>query len=183
MKKGWYALFFSLFSAACVPRYPPPPLLPASVLQIYNPDQAQDWLENNLKYTPDPELHGQKDFWASCALTYHLKAGDCEDYAICAAALLSGDVDKGYIISLGYFDKKGGHAVFAYQYHGRWGIISNIKSEFRRPYFFSLHQAVLDSLRDKYDKYEVFDYSTANIFAGNENLEDKMKLVGKFYLK
>jgi len=186
MKQGIYVLFFSAFSTACAPRYQMPPMLPISILQISNPDQTQQWLEdkNNLTYKRDPDLHGE-DFWAPCALTYALGGGDCEDYAICAAALLEGDIEKGYIVSAEHPDRDSAHAVFAYKFHGWWGINSNNETEFRRPYFLTEHQAITDSLRGKYTEYTIYDYSGVNIFIGNEDLEDKIKKrkIGTYLLK
>src|SRR3989344_4313182 len=150
MKKGLYAAFFSALINACAPRYAPPPDLPSAVKQINKPEEAQQWLETVITYKHDSELYGQKDFWAPCALTYQLRAGDCEDYAICAAALLEGDIEQGYLI---YIDNPGerdkdnpdkpesAHAVFAYRIHNQWGILSNNHSEYRQPVYSSLEGA------------------------------------------
>ena len=183
MKRGLYALFFPILSAACAPRYVPPPDLPSSIIQISNPDEAQQWLETVLTYKRDPVLHEKKDFWAPCALTYALRGGDCEDYAICAAALLEGDIEKGYIVYVDHRDRDRAHAVFAYKYHGWWGINSNNESEFRRPYFTTEHRAIADSLGNKYTDYKLYDYTGVNIFTGNEDLETKMKPIGTYSLK
>lgn len=183
MTRGLYAALFSVLSTACAPRYAPPPDLPSSIVQISNPDQAQQWLDNVLTYKRDPVLHGQRDFWAPCALTYYLGGGDCEDYAICAAALLEGDLEKGYIVYVDNPDKDRAHAVFAYHFQGRWGINSNNETEFRRPYFSTLHQAVVDSLGGKYTEYSIYDYTGVNIFTGNEDLKPKMRKIGEYKLK
>lgn len=183
MKRGLYAALFAAVATGCASRYTPPPNLPASIIQISNPDQAQEWLENVLTYKRDPDLYAQSDFWAPCALTYYLGGGDCEDYAICAAALLEGDIIKGYIVYVDHPDKKRAHAVFVYNYRGQWGINSNNESEFRRPYFQTEHQAIVDSLRGKYTEYTLYDYAGVNIFTGNEDLEPKVRKVGTYKLK
>lgn len=182
MKRGWYALFFSLFSTACAPRYAMPPPLPDSVLQIHNPDQAQDWLKHHLKYKRDKIQYGD-DFWAPCALTYALGGGDCEDYAICAAAIQAGDIEAGYIAYVDHPDKDSAHAVLVYKYHGLWGINSNNDTEFRRPYFQTAHQAIVDSLKGKYTEYTLYDYAGVNIFTGNEDLESEMREIGEYQIK
>ena len=80
-------------------------------------------------------------------------------------------------------DRDRAHAVFAYKYHGWWGINSNNESEFRRPYFATEHQAIADSLGNKYTDYKLYDYTGVNIFTGNEDLETKMKPIGTYSLK
>ncbi|GEM_PF-5173493 len=189
MKKGLYAAFFSVLVNACAPRYAPPPDLPSSVKQISKPQEAQQWLETVLSYKRDPLLYGEPDFWAPCALTYQLKAGDCEDYAICAAALLEGDIQQGYFI---YVDKpeafKGeekdsAHAVFAYQLNDRWGIVSNNLSEFRQPLYSSLEGALKNSLSYRYSRYIIYDYSGVDMINGNKSLEPQMKEIREGSLK
>ena len=192
MKKGLYAVLFAAVANACAPRYAPPPDLPSSVKQISKPEEAQAWLENVLTYKRDPVLYGQDDFWAPCALTYKLRAGDCEDYAICAATLMDNDISQGYII---YIDNPGkkdaddpdkpesAHAVFAYKMNNKWGILSNGHSEYRPPEFSSLHEALRDSLSYRYSRYVIYDYAGVDIVNGNESLESKMKEVGEGSLK
>ncbi|HLD39763.1 MAG TPA: transglutaminase-like domain-containing protein [Candidatus Nanoarchaeia archaeon] len=184
MKKALYTAFFSALVNACIPRYAPPPDLPSSVKQINKPEEAQQWLETVLTYKHDSELYGQSDFWAPCALTYQLRAGDCEDYAICAAALLNRDIQEGYLIYIdnpGKKDKDGkpdsGHAVFAYKMNDKWGILSNGHSEYRLPEFSNLHAALHDALSYRYSRYIVYDYSGVDLINGNTNLESKMKQI------
>ncbi len=183
MKKKVYAALFSALFTGCAPRYAPPPDLPSSITQISTPQETQQWLETVLTYKRDPILHGKRDFWAPCALTYQLKGGDCEDYAICAAALLDGNVEQGYIIYIENPDSESAHAVFAYSIDGQWGINSNNHSEFRQPEYESLHKALLSSLSGKYSKYIIYDYSNVDIVNGNKDLESKMKKVREYFPK
>ncbi|MDP3698662.1 MAG: hypothetical protein Q8R47_03675 [Nanoarchaeota archaeon] len=192
MKKGLYAALFSATLASCAPRYAPPPDLPSSIKQISKPQEAQQWLENVLIYKRDPVLYGEPDFWAPCALTYQLKAGDCEDYAICAAALLDKDIQQGYLIYIDNPSKKdynnpdkpeSAHAMFAYRLHNKWGILSNNHSEFRLPEYSTLRSAVQNSLGRKYSRYVIYDYSGVDMINGNKDLEPEMKEVGQGTLK
>lgn len=190
MKKSLYAAFFSALINACAPRYAPPTDLPSSVRQINKPEEAQQWLEQVLTYKRDPVLYGEADFWAPCALTYQLKAGDCEDYAICAAALLEGDIKQGYLIYIdnpGKFNDDGepesAHAVFAYLMHNQWGILSNNHSEFRQPVYATLHDAVQNSLGRNYSRFVIYDYSGVDMINGNKDLEPMMKQIEEGWLK
>ncbi|MEK6939390.1 MAG: transglutaminase-like domain-containing protein [Nanoarchaeota archaeon] len=178
MKRGLYAALLSATLTSCAPRYAPPPDLPSSVKQISRPEEAQQWLEAVLTYEHDDKLYGEDDFWAPCALTYQLKKGDCEDYAICAAALLDNDIQQGYLIVIykpprPENDKTpdSAHAVFAYKVNDRWGILSNGRSEYRAPTFSTLYEALRDSLSYRYNRYEIYDYSGVDIVNGNSSLE------------
>lgn len=156
--------------------------------QISEPQKAKEWLLR-LLYEEDKVVHHTGDFWASCALTYQNRAGDCEDYAICAAALLQGDIDEGYIITFHDPIKvgSGGHALLAYKQGEKWGTISNSNNEFRHPLFPSLDDVVQDvnvskKMEDKYQVYKVFDYSGLNIFSSTENLKYEMTELGAYEL-
>lgn len=177
-KRGLVAYFSALFSAACSPNYIPPPNLPSSVTQISTPHETKEWLQEVLTYKYDEELYKVDDFWAPCALTYKNKAGDCDDYAICAAALLQGDVEQGYIVTIS--NDTDGHAGFLYRLQGKWGVISNNKKEYREPEFSSFHAAVYSSFGERYNKYSIYDYSGVDIVNGFENLEEKLTPIGKY---
>ena len=183
MKKGVCVALVSAFLSSCPQHYQPPPTLPSSIVEIRKPDEVRQWLDTVLSYKHDDKLYGEQDFWASCGLTYQNKAGDCEDYAICAAALLEGDVEKGYVITLEDTVNKKGHAVFAYQLDSKWGVISNQPKEFRGPSFATLHEAVMDinAARDRSERfrqYSVLDYSGVDLVSGFSSLESKMKNLG-----
>src|SRR3989344_7470829 len=182
MKKKLYATLFSFLVTACAPRYPVPPTLPTSVTQISTPQETQKWLENknNITYRFDPQMFGEEDFWAPCALTYALKAGDCEDYAICAAALLQDNVQEGFIIYLDHPTNKSAHAVFAYKFNGYWVINSNIDTEFRSPQYSSLVEALQNSVGANYSVYTIFGYEGVDLINGNESIEKKMDKLGKY---
>ena len=128
-------------------------------------------------------MYRKRDFWAPCALTYKLKQGDCEDYAICAAAILDRDVEEGYIITTYDSKTNSAHAVFAFRLHGKWGMISNNESEFRNPRYESLHGVLLSSFSEKYTEYFIYDYQGIDLINGNEDLESKMKQVGNHPLE
>ncbi len=183
MERGLGAAIFSVATMSCAPRYAPPPTLPSSVTQISTAQEAQQWLDTVLTYQRDPILHGKKDFWAPCALTYALRKGDCEDYAICAAALLENDIDEGYIIYISHPDRESAHAVFAYNMNGYWGINSNDRDQYRAPQFLSLHEAVRDSLSKNYSEYVIYSYQGVDLINGNQDLETKMKALGRYSLK
>lgn len=175
------ALFYAAIGS-CTPIYTPPPTLPSSIKQISAPVEAQKWLETVLTYEHDPVLYGEADFWAPCALTYQRKKGDCEDYAICAAAILREDVEGGFIITVENTKDKKGHAVFAYRLGGKWGMVSNNKEEFRKPEYPSLYEVVLSSFAGKYTEYRIYDYNGVDLINGNEDLEPSLKQIGHYQL-
>ncbi|MEK6809436.1 MAG: transglutaminase-like domain-containing protein [Nanoarchaeota archaeon] len=178
------ALFYATFGN-CSPNYAPPPTLDSSIKQINTPEETQQWLETVLTYESDKFLYGKEDFWAPCGLTYQHKKGDCEDYAICAAAILREDIDLGYIITVYNSDslKREAHAVFAYRLNGKWGIISNDKNQFRSPKYQSLPKVLLDSIDEKYTEYMVYDYGGLDLVDGKGNLGPKMKEIGRYRLR
>ena len=178
-----YAALFSALINSCAPRYAPPPDLPSSVKQIRTPEETQQWLENVLTYNRDPILYGKPDFWAPCGLTYSLKQGDCEDYAICAAAILDHDIEQGYIVTVYNAEPKRAHAVFVFQLHGKWGMLSNDKSQYRPATFATLEDVVIDSLKEDYQEYSVYDYTGIDITDGDQNLKLKMSLVWEHRLR
>ena len=170
-------------------------MLPSVVAEINTPEEVRKWLDTVLTYKYDEELYKRDGFWASCGLTYLNKAGDCEDYAICAAALLQGDVEKGYIVILSdriASEEDGAHAVFAYHLNQKWGIISNHTGEFgefRQPIFNTLHEALVsinftrDQPRGRFRSYTIRDYSGVDLVNGNDNLISKIKEIeeGSFF--
>lgn len=175
------ALFYATMGN-CALSYIPPADLHSSIKEISAPTETQQWLEAVLSYESDNVLYGKNDFWAPCALTYQNQKGDCEDYAICAAAILREDVEEGYIIAAANPITKSGHAVFAYRLGGEWGIVSNNTMEFRKPNYQSLQDVILDSLGGGYIEYYVFDYEEVNLVEGNEDLKSKLKPIGYFPL-
>ena len=182
MKKGVCVALFSTLSASCAPKYVPPPTLPLSIAEINTPSEARKWLKTVLTYKHDEELYGD-DFWAPCGLTYPNRAGDCDDYAICAAALLQGDVEKGYIVYLygRLIDGDGSHAVFVYQLNQKWGSISNQSpDEFRLPNYNTVDD-VLRSINftsdhpgGRFRRYKLLDYSGVDLVNGSDDLESKL---------
>ena len=173
-----------VYALGCGPRYAVPPALPASATHVSNPTEAQRLLQTTIATKTDLELYDEERFLAPCDLTYELKAGDRGDYAICAAALLDGDVEQGYIVSLNKEQTEAAHTVFASKYRGFWGVNSAADAEYRSNHFFTLPEAIADSVgRGKYASFTVYDYKGVNISKGNENLEGKLKKVGTFRLK
>jgi len=140
-------------------------------------EEAQQWLAANIVYERDPVLYGVEDFWAPCGLTNNLAAGDCEDYAICAAVLLADNIDRGYLVYLKSSDSKKAHVVFIYKVQEHWGINSNNQSEFRLPYFSTMQSALQDSLGEEYNDYVVYDYSKVDLIGGNDDLKQKLKRI------
>ncbi len=196
MIKRFSAAYLSTIMSACVPHYIPPPTLQASAVEINTPEIANEWLKNVLTYRSDMLLYGKSDFWASCTLTYQNRAGDCEDFSICAAVLLEGDIEKGYFVlmynplSNKKDEEKGikGHAVFAYKSGGRWGVISNQGREFRTPLFASLEYVVQDINdiklpEERYTQYYVIDYDGADLLSYGGDLNSRMKTVGEGHIR
>lgn len=43
---------------------------------------AKRWVTNNIRYTPDSEVHGWDDYWQTPYQTLRLGTGDCEDMTV-----------------------------------------------------------------------------------------------------
>lgn len=180
--------------------------LPYEIDEIKTPVQARRWLDENLTREKDPVLYNADDFYAPCGLAYQKGKGDCEDYAICAAALLQGDVQQSYLAVLGnwegneYIAERGSwyavnpstdlHAVYVYQVDGKWGLIGVKHSEFEEP-IFATPEEVLGFRYNSYrynlnfHEYILFDHSGLDLVNGNQNLEEKItkKVVRKGWVK
>ena len=176
-------LFISqLAGLGCTPKP-----LSESIDEIDKPDNAEEWLQDNISYLSDQFNYGKEDLWASCNLTYQGKAGDCEDFAICAAALLQDDVEKGYLIDLTRGHGLPGHMIFAYQKNSRWNVFSD--DHLYQTSSPTLSQLILDF--DKLTKTDIFlyqptyvafkgfyvsDYSGVNLIHNN-NIRKEVRVI------
>ena len=182
MKRNFSMALFYAALGSCTPVYIPPPTLSSSIKQISTPAETQQWLNTVLAYESDPTQYDKEDFWAPCGLTYNSRKGDCEDYAICAATILREDVEEGYIIVINNPKEENAHAVFAYRMDGKWGAVSNNPSEFSQPEYLSLHGLLISYFSKDYTEYRIYNYEGIDLIDGNENLEVKLKLKGKYVL-
>ncbi len=187
MKKVLLAASLSVMASGCVQGYIPPPNLPASIQQVSTPMEARRWLEETLTYKRDINLYHQSDYWASCGQTYKNRGGDCEDYAICAAALLRDNVEDGYIVELYTPGKVEAHAIYVYQLHGRWGAISNQRMEYSQQKYLSIHELMLrintlPSGDKRYGRYNLRSYEGVDLLNHQGDLDNVLPKKGDYSL-
>ncbi len=105
----------------------------ALALQLSSPKAIAQWMKKNLDFKEDQAIFGTEDYWQSAQEILKRKAGDCEDYAILAKALLDELGMESYVISfygpndyahtIVLFKDKGGYNVMnedrLYHYHSK----------------------------------------------------------------
>lgn len=152
---------------------------------IKTPREAQDYCSYYLRYQYDKELYGSEDYWATFNLTHKNRAGDCDDGALAAAALLQ---DNGYeplILSMSSYSE--GHAVYLYKKDGKYGSIGINSTDYHEPKFDSLDSLVntfRPTLFKKYEYYYVINVNDClkqgdNIIDSSKDLSYIDSLVGK----
>ncbi len=122
---------------------------------VKTPEEAQEFLSCCMTYQDDKDNYDVAEYFASPAQTFKRKSGDCEDYAILAAALLK---DNGYPPPVLIVDQLNvyRHAVFIYQREGKYGVISNSSLEFCLPVRKDLND-VVRGLNCEYSRYQIVD--------------------------
>ena len=155
--------------------------LPHEIDEIKTPLQARRWLDENLSRGEDSVLYNTNDFFAPCGLTYQKGKGDCDDYAICAAALLQGDVQQSYfaILLTNRDEESRGHLAYVYQLNNRWGVIGAKPSEFDEPFAATPEKALWYRYNfSHYDidfhQYILLDHSGLDLLNGNQDLKEKI---------
>lgn len=94
---------------------------------LRNTKDISKWMRKNIEYESDYEVHG-KDYWQTPRETVILGAGDCEDAAFLAQALLRQiDIDSN-VISIQFKKRNGeksGHAICVFPSHNPRKYFSN----------------------------------------------------------
>ena len=88
--------------------------------RLRSPEEISRWLKNNIVYKKDWELHGKYDYWQTPKETIILGAGDCEDFAFLAQALLKKIGINSSVIAI-YFKEENkilGHAICIFPKNG-----------------------------------------------------------------
>ena len=135
---------------------------------ISSPDEARDFMSHNFSYKSDKENYGRDDFWSSFRNSYEKGGGDCEDYAIAYASLLSDDAYPPVILVME--GKKKGHTVFVYQENNLYGSIGVGSSDWTEPKFKSINELVR-SLGD----YHIFSLVNLNNFGKDGDFIDTVE--------
>jgi len=106
---------------------------------INTPENLEKWMHQNIRYERD--RYGD-NYWQAPHETLAKKAGDCEDYAFLAQALLSEIGIPSKVISIQYkegYEKKG-HAICVFDYNGAYRFFSD--SVLKESSAFSIEQLV-----------------------------------------
>ena len=93
------------------------------VRRFDTPERISDYMQVAFRYTSDSELFGVEELWQTPADTFENKAGDCEDFALFAWFVLRLHGVPAHLFAA--FTARRGHAVCAYEEHGRLHTICN----------------------------------------------------------
>ena len=103
-KKKLYAAFCLCLAVLLVPAasvYSSPMLsYPLVVAQIHSPEELVKFMRSELRFVEDRALFSIEDYWQSPEQLLDLRAGDCEDYALLAQAVLRSMGMEAYTISI-----------------------------------------------------------------------------------
>lgn len=98
--------------------------------KLKNAKEIMKWLKRNIKYRSDLDAHGQESYWQTPEETMVLRAGDCEDYAFLAQAMLKQIGVDSTVISVVHGSKffdNGAHALCVFPSKNPKGVFSNYR--------------------------------------------------------
>ena len=129
MRTRWMAIAIGLFVAGAATPLRAEDAAEARVIdglaRAYpTPKALATFLHRTFTFTHDEELFGREDYWQSPEEFLTRKAGDCEDYAILAQAVLRHHGIRAYLFSV--FGEGGyAHTVCVFvDEHGRYNILN-----------------------------------------------------------
>ena len=104
----------------------------ASVAQTYTtPDALARFLRHAFTFKTDEELFGAADYWQTPEEFFTRRAGDCEDYALFAQAILARQGVEAYVFSL--FGSDGyAHTVCVFVESGSYNVIDQDRVRYYR---------------------------------------------------
>lgn len=86
------------------------------------------WVNQNIEFTRDDRLYGQRDFWASATQTLKAGKGDCEDYGILKYQMLAAlgfDRDEMYLTLTRDLVRNEDHTVLIVRLGGNHFMLDN----------------------------------------------------------
>ena len=132
MRKPWGVLTAFLL---CIPSIPDVqgdsastvsrgPLSIESIVQAYpTPNGLAQFLRQTFTFKTDEELFGEMDYWQAPEEFLARRAGDCEDYALFAQAVLRKQGIESHVLSV--FGEEGyAHTVCVFRQSGRYQVIN-----------------------------------------------------------
>lgn len=87
------------------------------------PKELAQFLKRQIRFERDVELFGQLDYWQTPEELLARRAGDCEDYALLAKAILEQQGKEAFLLSL-YGPDNYAHTVCAFVENGRYNVIN-----------------------------------------------------------
>ena len=95
-----------------------------SIIRAYpTPKQLAKFLRTEFTFKTDAELFGETDYWQAPEEFLSRRAGDCEDYALFAQAVLQRQGIEAHVLSL--FGEDGyAHTVCVFKQGGRYHVIN-----------------------------------------------------------
>lgn len=119
------------------------------VEKMETPFDIEKYLMENYEYKLDKITHGVPEYWQTPMETYHLKSGDCEDFAFLTQELLNQIGIKAKVYSFWAKDK-GGHSITIFSYQGLLWIFDN---QYLRPTRYSTPYEIITK---KYNSLPVY---------------------------
>lgn len=87
------------------------------------PRQLAGFLRRTIAFKRDPELFSRADYWQTPEELLARRAGDCEDYALLAKAVLDRQGKEAFLLSL-YGSEGYAHTVCVFVEQGRYNVIN-----------------------------------------------------------
>ncbi len=137
MRTRWMAIVIGLLAAGAATSLRAENTSEARVIDglahtYTTPKALATFLHRTFTFTHDEELFGREDYWQSPGEFLTRKAGDCEDYAILAQAVLSRNGIQAYLFSV-FGDGGYAHTVCVFvDEHGRYNLLNQDRLRYYR---------------------------------------------------
>lgn len=90
---------------------------------------------NSMEYATDPQVWGQRDYWASPQEFYRRGVGDCEDFVLAKYHQLTRQGIDAERLSLAYVKRAedyASHMVLLYEEQGRYWVLDNFEQKLKQ---------------------------------------------------
>lgn len=110
-------------SAICAEPGPPESMVITLAQRYPTPEVLARFLKKEIKFQEDKRLFGQPDYWQDPEEFLAHRAGDCEDYALLAQAVLTLQGKEAFLFSL-YGPEGYAHTICVFVEAGRYNVIN-----------------------------------------------------------
>jgi len=148
-----------------------------AIRKTLTPEQAQSFLDNWFFY--DSTENSETSIGESFKVNYKKKKGNCLDYAVCAAALLSDNQYQPSILCMA--EENRGHALFVYKKDGKLGALGNTPLEAKYSTVEDLVKAMKSTYRLHYSNYAIVNLD--NLFPNHSWIDGDINAQPKIISK